>query len=145
MSREPMRSFDDGHLPNKTNQNPETGFRDVKDRVSDMASSAKDKAAQVADAVSAKLGQQREDAADTLGRVASTLHEKAGSIPGGTTAVNLTHSMANGIESTASYLRDHDFKQMGKDVTNICRRYPAQSVIAALAFGFLLGRSARRQ
>ena len=145
MSREPLRPFDDGHLPHKTNQNAETGLKDVKDWVADMASQAKDKAGQAADAVSEKLGQQRENAADTLVRVASTMHEKADSVPGGTKAVNLTHSMANGIESTASYLRDHDFKQMGKDATNICRRYPTQSVIAALAFGFLLGRSARRK
>jgi len=102
MSRETMRAFDDRELPRKTDQSDETGFRDVKDRVFDMASNAKDKAGQVA------------------------------------------HSVASGVQSTASYLWKHDFKQMGKDATNICRRYPTQSVIAALAVGFLLGRSARQ-
>jgi hypothetical protein len=117
----------------------------MKARVSDMASNIKDKAGQVAEVVSEKLGQQRENAAGTLGRVASSMHENADSVPGGTKAVDLTHSIADGVESTASYLRTHDFRQMGKDVTNICRRYPTQSVIAALTIGFLLGRSARRK
>jgi methyl-accepting chemotaxis protein len=145
MSHETIRPFDNRESPDKTNLNPETGFNDMKARVSDMASNIKDKAGQVAEVVSEKLGQQRENAAGTLGRVASSMHENADSVPGGTKAVDLTHSIADGVESTASYLRTHDFRQMGKDVTNICRRYPTQSVIAALTIGFLLGRSARRK
>jgi hypothetical protein len=145
MSRDPTRTCDDRESLDKTNQNSGTALRDFKDRVSDVASKAKDKAGQVADAVSEKLGQQRKNVADTLGRVAFTMHGKADIIPGGTRAVNLTHSVADGLESTASYLRDHNFRQMGKVVTDVSRRYPMQSLVGALAFGFLLGRLARRK
>src|ERR1051325_3805739 len=129
MSRDPLKPFDD--------------INDVKDRVSEMTSKMKDKASQMTDSVTEKLGQQRETAADTLERAATTIHEKAASVPGGPKVVNLTHSIADGMESTASYLRGHDFSEMGKDIMDVCRRYPAQSLVAALAIGFFIGRSRR--
>ena len=138
MSRDPMKRFDDETFTTKN-----TGFDDVKDRVSDMASKVKDKADQVAETMSEKMDQQRASAADNLKRFASAIHDNAESAPGGPKAVNLTHKVADGMESTASYLRDHDFSQMGKDIMDVCRRYPTQSLVAALAVGFLLGRSRR--
>jgi hypothetical protein len=134
MSRDP-KPFDE-----RTN----ISFDNVKEKVSDVASKTKDKAGQLSDAVSERLDQQRENVAEGLGRAATTMHEKADSIPGGPKVVNFTHSIADGMESTATYLRDHDFSKMGEDLMNVCRKYPTQSVLAALAVGFLVGRSARR-
>jgi membrane-bound lytic murein transglycosylase B len=141
MSRDPMRTPDD--VSRNTIQNPNQGLSDMKDRVVDMTSKMKDKAGQVAETVSEQLGHQRENVADTLGRAASALHQKANDVPGGPKVVRLTHSLADGMESTASYLRGHDFSEMGKDVLDVCRRNPKQSLIAALAIGFLIGRSRR--
>ena len=137
MSRDPVKPFDENSVPNSR-------LDDVKERASEMAAKTKDKANQVAGTVSEKLDQQRENAAEGLGRVASTLHEKADSLRGGPKLVTFTHNIARGMESTATYLREHDFSKMGKDVMNVCRKYPTQSIAAALAIGFLLGRSARR-
>jgi hypothetical protein len=137
MSRDSFKPFDENTVP--------TGrLDDVKERAAEVAAKTKDKASQMADTVSEKLGQQRENAAEGLGRVASTLHEKAGSVPGGPKVVQFTHNIADGMESTATYLREHDFSKMGEDFMNVCRKYPTQSLAAALAIGFLLGRSARR-
>jgi ElaB/YqjD/DUF883 family membrane-anchored ribosome-binding protein len=111
---------------NTLNEKAQAGLGDLKDRVSDMTTKVKDKASQVANTVSEKAGQARESAAGGLGRAAST-----------------THNIADGMQSTASYIREHDFNQMGKDVMNVCRRYPAQSLIAAVAVGFLIGRARR--
>jgi len=116
---------------------------DMKERVSDLTSRVKDKASHFAEVASERLDHQRETAAGNLNRMASTLHEKAGSVPGGTNVVNFTHRIANGMESTATYLRDHDFAAVGQDALKLCRRYPAQSIISALAVGFLLGRARR--
>src|SRR5688572_9464094 len=147
MSRDPMKPFDDQDFQRKTNQGPNAGLNaglnDVKDRVSDITSKVKDKAGQVTELVSERLDHQRETAAGSLDRAAHSIHDNAYNVPGGPKVVNLTHSLADGMESTASYLRDHDFSQMGKDVMNVCRRYPTQSVVAALALGFLVGRSRR--
>src|SRR5688572_30747237 len=100
--------------------------------MSDLASKVKDKAGRVADTLSEKLGRQRGNAAEGLDRAASAIHERAESVPGGPKLVEMTHSIAGGMESTASYLRDHDLKNMGKDVMDVCRRYPTQSLVAAL-------------
>jgi len=143
MSRDPMKPLDDKTFSNKATQAGSQVVNEVKDRVSDMTTKAKEKAGQVAENVSDTLGQQRENAADTLGRAASTLHDKADSVPGGPKVVSLTHNLADGMESTASYLRDHDLSAMGKDLMDVCRRYPTQSLVAALALGFLVGRSRR--
>ena len=123
MSREPMKPFDENAGKPK-NQNATSGIGDVKDRVSDMASKVKDKAGQAADNVSERLDHQREHAAEGLDRAASTIHERADNVPGGAKVVKLTHSLADGMESTATYLRDHDFNQMGKDVMSLASGIP---------------------
>ena len=140
MSHDPMKPFDDTESP----QSATAHIPDVKDRMSDMASKVKDKASEVADTVSETLGQQRGNAAEGLDMAASAIHARAESVPGGPKLVEMTHSIADGMKSTASYLRDYDFKKMGKDVMDVCRRYPTQSLVAALAVGFLIGRSRRR-
>ena len=142
MSRDPLNAFDEITDANRTNQT--SSFDDVKDRVSQVVAKTKDKAGQMAETVSEKLDEQRENAAEGLGRVASALHGKADSVPGGPKVVNFTHSIADGMECTATYLREHDFSKMGADLMKVCRKYPTQSVVAALALGFLVGRSARR-
>jgi len=144
MSRDPMNPFDEKKFSERLNQTINTNIDDVKERVSEAASKTKDKAGQMADTVSKKLEQQRENAAVGLGRVASTLHENAENVPGGPKVVDFTRSIADGMESTATYLREHDFSRMGEDVMTVCRKYPTQSLVGALVIGFLLGRSARR-
>jgi hypothetical protein len=145
MSRDTVKPFDDREFPHPETQSVSADIPDMTDRISDIASNVKDKAGQVADAVSDNLGRQRGNAADGLDWVAANIHKGAESVPGGPKIVKVTHSVAAGMESTASYLRDHDFKKMGKDVMDVCRRYPTQSLVAGLAVGFLLGRSARRK
>src|SRR5688572_27859918 len=104
MSRDPIKRFDPREFPQSGTQGANAGISDVKDRFSDMASNVKDQASQVVETVSEKLGQQRENAAEGLDRVASTIHDRAESVPGGPRLVKMTHSIADGMESTASYL-----------------------------------------
>src|SRR5476651_2644103 len=118
MSHEPVKPFD--NFQYTKNQPTNAAISDVKDRISDMASNVKDKAGHVVDTVSETMGHQRENAADGLGRAASAIHDNAESAPGGPKVV-----------------------KMAKDVMDICRRYPTQSLVAALAVGFLIGRSRR--
>jgi hypothetical protein len=117
---------------------------DARDRAAGLASKLKDKASQVTSTVSDTVGRQRENVAGGLDRVASTIHEKAGSLPGGQKAADAANSLADGMESTASYLRDHNLKDMGDSLTGICRKYPVQSLVSALAIGFLVGCARRK-
>ena len=131
MSRNPLDDIDDTEK--------------LKDRVEDFTSRAKDKASQWTTTASETADQQRENAAAGLERAASTVHEKAARMPGGPRAVNAAHRVADGMETTATYLREHNFADMRDDVINVCRRHPAQALLSAAALGFLLGSAIRRR
>jgi len=126
-------------------RNPFDNTEKLRDNVEDITSRAKDRANQWTKTASDSLGQQRENAAAGLQRAASTVHEKAASIPGGPRAEKAAHRFAEGMETTAAYLREHDFADMRDDLINVCRRHPAQALISAAAFGFLLGTAIKRK
>jgi hypothetical protein len=90
------------------------------------------------------LDQQRTNAASGLSQVASKIRDKAENIPGGQKLTGMADTLASKLECTADYFRSHDFKDMRNDMMGVCRRYPVQSFVAALAVGFLVGRVARR-
>jgi ElaB/YqjD/DUF883 family membrane-anchored ribosome-binding protein len=116
----------------------------LKERLVDVGSKAKDKAEQWTESASQTADRQRENVSSGLERAASTLHEKATNIPGGTRATSAVYRFADGMETTASYLREHDFADMRGDLISLCKRHPVQTLVSAVALGFLLGRSVRR-
>jgi len=116
---------------------------DMREGVSDFASEAKGKASQLANAASETAGRQRESAAKGLHRAASAIQDNAGKLGSGK-ASDAARKVAGGIDSTATYLEEHDFADMGQDVMNICRRHPAEAIITSLAIGFLVGRALKR-
>jgi hypothetical protein len=144
MSREPWNTPNEFSDP--LNENRESKrFGDIQDRFKDVESKTRERAAQIRDEASETIDRQRRSAASGLDRVASTIHEKAEHIPGGARkAADMAHSVARGMESTASYLRGHDLTDMRADLMNLSRRYPTQSLLSALAIGFLVGRAVRR-
>jgi len=145
MSRNPLDSrTNDTARASDSGERRTDSTEKLKDKVEDIAARAKDKASQWTDAASDTADRQRENASSGLERAASTLHEKAENIPGGPRAVQAAHRVADGMETTASYLREHDFADMGDDLIHLCKRYPVQALLSAAAFGFLLGRSVRR-
>src|SRR5262245_6141779 len=87
----------------------------LKERLEDVTSKAKVKAEQWAESASDTADRQRANVSSGLERAASTLHERATNFPGGPRAVNAVHRVADGMESTASYLREHDFADMRGD------------------------------
>ena len=145
MSRNPFDSkTNDAERLTNSGERRTDNVEKLKDRLEDVASKAKDKAEQLSESASETVDRQRENVSSGLERAASTLHEKATNIPGGPRAVSAVHRFADGMETTASYLRDHDFADMRDDVISLCKRHPVQALVSAVAFGFLLGRSVRR-
>src|SRR5437588_11021758 len=80
----------------------------VKNKVVETASKAKEKIEEVGRTVQDKIDDTRVPAADKLQNVASTLHEKADTLPGGETVSGLAHSAADKMQATADYVRQHD-------------------------------------
>ncbi len=116
---------------------------DIKDQVAENATEAKDKIQEAGRNVQSKIDETRTPAADKLQSAASALHEKAGSLPGGETVAGLAHGAADRMQATADYVRDHDVQHMTADVEAFVRRRPGQSLLAAAAVGFLIGRAFR--
>lgn len=115
----------------------------VKDRVSDAASAAKQRVSETGRQAADKIDEKRGPAADALEGAASTIHEKAESLPGGDTVRGVAHSAADTLESTAGYIRQHDVKAMLSDVEDIVKRNPGPSLLIAATIGFLIGRAFR--
>jgi ElaB/YqjD/DUF883 family membrane-anchored ribosome-binding protein len=119
----------------------ESTVEKVKATVSDTAEKAQEKVEEVGRAVQGKIDENRGPAADKLQGVASSLHEKAESLPGGEKVASIAHSAADKMEATAEYVREHDVQDMMADLENFVRRHPGQSLVAAAAVGFFLGRA----
>ena len=134
------RSFDG---PDTLEEQPEAegAVQKMKNAVSDTAEKAQQKAEQVGRAMQDKIDENRGPVADKLDGVASTLDENAESLPGGEKVASLAHDAADKVEATAQYVRAHDVQDMMADLENLVRKHPGQSLIAAAAVGFLLGRA----
>jgi len=144
MSRNPFDRTNDPDRVSNLDERRTDNVEKLKDKLEDVASKAKDKAEQWRETAAETVDRQRENVSSGLERAASTLHEKATNIPGGPRAVTAAHRLADGMETTASYLREHDLADMRDDFISLCKQHPVQALVSAVAVGFLLGRSVRR-
>jgi ElaB/YqjD/DUF883 family membrane-anchored ribosome-binding protein len=124
-----------------------TGWQDeTSDETSgDVTGQAKEKAAEVATQVKDRAQETADKAIDgTAGgvqSVADTIRERAEGSGGIQEKAGTT--VADGMEKTATYLRDHDSQQMMQDVERFVREHPTQAVLGAVAAGFIIGRILR--
>ena len=114
------------------------------DKVTDIAGRMKDQAGNAAEKLGEGLEKGRKSTADTLQWTASALRDKAQDLPGGEVATGFVERVADTVESTGTYLREHDMSDMKADVERIVRRNPMQALICACVAGFLVGRAFRR-
>jgi ElaB/YqjD/DUF883 family membrane-anchored ribosome-binding protein len=84
--------------------------------------------------------QARLSTAKGLDAAAEAVRDYEDTLPGGERVERFTRAAADGLESTASYLRRHDLSRMAGDLTTMVRENPLPSVVAAAAIGFIVGR-----
>jgi ElaB/YqjD/DUF883 family membrane-anchored ribosome-binding protein len=109
----------------------------MKEQISATAADAKDKVTEFGRQAADRINDSRESAAGALDKTASSLHS------GGDNLSSLAHSTADKLQATADYVRRTDLKGMADDVQDIVKRYPAQSLAAAVILGFLVARGLR--
>jgi len=115
-----------------------TTFGDAADTtVSKVTDKVTETAAQVKDKVDAN----RNAAAQGIEQAASTIRDKAGSLPGGETVTDLAHTAADKLTATAGYVRDTDVNTMMSDVERLVKNNPGPALMAAAVVGFLVGRA----
>jgi ElaB/YqjD/DUF883 family membrane-anchored ribosome-binding protein len=111
------------------------------DKISDTAAQVKQKASDLGQKAADKIDNNRDAAATGLEKVASVLHDKAESLPGGEKVSSLAHATADKFSSTADYVRQHDVNRMMSDVETIVKNNPGPSLLVAAAIGFLVARA----
>jgi hypothetical protein len=111
------------------------------DQISGVAAQAKDKIAGAGRAAVDKIDDNRDSVAGGLETAASTLHEKAESLPGGEKVSGLAHSAADKLSTTADYVRRHDVNSMMADVQEMVKKNPGPALLLSAVLGFLLARA----
>jgi ElaB/YqjD/DUF883 family membrane-anchored ribosome-binding protein len=115
----------------------------VTDQARDKASEAMDTARSSMHQAEERVDEKRGTAADSVDQAAQKLRERADSMPGGERTSQMANQAADRLESTATYVRDHDVSQMTSDLEGFVRKHPTESLIAAAAAGFLMGKMLR--
>ena len=127
-------------------QNPTGGSTSssMSDSNSATGSTVKSGATRMAQAAAGKIDQNRTAAAGGLESAASTLHEKADSLPGGESVKGAAHKAADALSSTADYVRENDVKSMMADVQQLVKNNPGPALLTAAVLGFLVARTFSR-
>jgi ElaB/YqjD/DUF883 family membrane-anchored ribosome-binding protein len=113
----------------------------VKSKVTDMASQAKNTAAEWGRSAATTVDRNMKSAAGALENTAHALRDRA---PATGRVNEIATATADKIENTARYLRDHDTSDMVAGVESMVRRNPGAALASALAVGFLIGTAMRR-
>ncbi len=82
---------------------------------------------------------------DSVLDAASSLRQRADSLPGGEKLAAAAHTAANVMESTAAYFHGRGFEDMAADLKDMARRHPGATLLTAAALGFLLVRTLARR
>ena len=92
---------------------------------------------QVTDTVSDVGRNLRDRINDAREPAARQLRNAAGAV------TNFASNASETMQATAGYIREHDAKEMVSDFRSFVRKHPTQSLIAAMAAGFLIGQAMR--
>ena len=98
----------------------------------------------MAQAAAGKIDENRTAAAGGLESAASTLHQKADSLPGSESVKGAAHKAADALSSTADYVRENDVKSMMADVQQLVKNNPGPALLTAAVLGFLVARTFSR-
>jgi ElaB/YqjD/DUF883 family membrane-anchored ribosome-binding protein len=115
----------------------------TKDAIADAARKGKEKVQDLARTTADRIEEKRVGAANALHSASSTLHEKAGDLPGGDKVNEMAHATADKLDAAATYVKEHNTRQMMRDVEATVKRHPGRSILIAAALGFLVGRAFR--
>ena len=91
-----------------------------------------------------KIDEARPGVAERLETAASTIEERAESIPGGQRVKEFTQAAADRLSTTADYVRSHDARRMVSDLEEVVKNNPWPAVLVGAFLGFILGRAAVR-
>lgn len=109
-------------------------------RAQELTDQARERAGEAVGAARNRMAGGLEAAAQRLDQVAD---QQGGGSGARAKAAGAAHTIAEGIESTASYVRSGDAEQLRSNLEGQVRAKPVQTLLATFAVGFVIGRILR--
>jgi hypothetical protein len=129
---------------NQTAQSLTDQARAVGETAVSQATRARDAVSQAARSAVDAVDEGRVATADRLEETASAVRQRSESLPGGPRVRQIAQTAADGLTTTADYVRTHDIKGLVDDVEAVVKNNPGPALLVAAAFGFLLARAMAR-
>jgi len=122
---------------------------ETKEKVQTLADKAQDAAANVGDKAKGAATAVKQQADETFATVGHKMTSLADNIranaPSEGVLGNAATSVADNLRSGGRYLEQHGLESMGRDLTNVVRQNPMQSLLIGFGIGCLLGMSLGRR
>jgi hypothetical protein len=95
--------------------------------------------------VASNVGQK---AGETVSNVGSQMRNLAGTIrqsaPNEGVIGSAASTVAEGLEAGGRYLEEETLRNLGREATDLIRRYPLQAMLIGIGIGYLMARATRR-
>ncbi|HEX7051031.1 MAG TPA: hypothetical protein VF188_12560 [Longimicrobiales bacterium] len=111
---------------------------EVKERAEEMGGRMKERAGEFIETRKSRMAGRIDRVGERLERKARSMSRKGGL---NRPASRILHKAGDTLEDGAEYLRTHDLRAMGSDISGGIRRHPMLSVGAAFGAGLLVGRA----
>ena len=129
-----------GYAREHAEQEVERRFKEFGDKTAGTVANMTAKAQEFGATAGNKANEAATVVGEKIGSLAGVIRENApheGPVASAATAV------VDGLESASSYLREKKFDHLAKDVTDLVRTYPVQSLLIGIGLGYLLARRTR--
>jgi ElaB/YqjD/DUF883 family membrane-anchored ribosome-binding protein len=114
-----------------------TTLRTLTETASELGKEARESVEELARSAGKRLDQARDDTGDALHAAASSVRSTGRQ---GSAAIdNLATGAADRLDATASYVEDHDLRDVFNGLRRFARRHLTGSLVVAAAVGFLAG------
>jgi hypothetical protein len=129
-----------GYARDHAEQEVKRRFKEYGDQTGGAVANMTAKAQELGATTANKANEAATVVGEKIGSLANVIRENA-SHEGAVGAAATT--VADGLESASSYLREKKFEHLAKDVTALVRTYPIQSLLIGVGLGYLLARRTR--
>ena len=114
-----------------------TTLKTVTETAPEFGNEAQESMAELARSAGRRLDEAREETGAALHTAASSVRTTGRQ---GSEAIdNLANGAADQLDATASYIEDHDLRDVFTSLGRFGRRHPTGSLVVAAAIGFLAG------
>ena len=129
-----------GYARDYAEQEVERRFKEYGDKTGGVVAKVTAKAQELGATAANKANEAATVIGEKIGSLANVIREKA---PREGSVATAATTVVDGLESAGSYLREKKFDHLAKDVTELVRTYPVQSLLIGVGIGYLLARRTR--